>query len=236
MGWWSTRSSTHSAIASTHVCCTWMYECRGRQDAGSGPFEPLDFIAHLAASGSRAHAPTWCATTDCSHPYARRVHCTWKCRCREAQGRDCSCNPPAFPPLHMDVQVPQSTWIVREWPSMAVRCARAAIHGGQMKVTIPVWAPRPGPGSAQRMMALDKARVIISRTRVSHWGRAENTKRSGQGNDTTHWRMGTRGRPWSTKWAALSTIRRAAYEGQNPLRLQMNGTRCPWWYPSHCSP
>jgi hypothetical protein len=26
-----------------------MYECRGRQDAGSGLFEPLDFIARLAA-------------------------------------------------------------------------------------------------------------------------------------------------------------------------------------------
>jgi hypothetical protein len=33
----------------THVCCTWMYECRGRQDAESGLFEPLDFIARLAA-------------------------------------------------------------------------------------------------------------------------------------------------------------------------------------------
>ncbi len=32
MGWWPTRSSTHSAIASTHVL-----------------FEPLDFIARLAA-------------------------------------------------------------------------------------------------------------------------------------------------------------------------------------------
>jgi hypothetical protein len=33
----------------THVCCTGMYECRGRRDAGSGLFEPLDFIARLAA-------------------------------------------------------------------------------------------------------------------------------------------------------------------------------------------
>ena len=50
----------------THVCCTWMYECRGRRagiapaiflhfrhpwrsDAGSGLFEPLDFMARLAA-------------------------------------------------------------------------------------------------------------------------------------------------------------------------------------------
>ncbi len=33
-----------------------------------------------------------------------------------AQGKDCSCKPPAFPPLHNDVHVPQSTG-----------CARAAI-------------------------------------------------------------------------------------------------------------
>ncbi len=54
------------------------------------------------------------------------------------------------------------------------------------------------------MTALDKARVTIPRTRVSHWGREANTRRSGQGNDTTHWRMGTRGSTWLTKWAALS--------------------------------
>ena len=57
----------------THVCCTWMYECRGRQagivpdnplhshhpwrsDAGSGLFEPLDFIARLAALVPRPRA------------------------------------------------------------------------------------------------------------------------------------------------------------------------------------
>ena len=33
----------------TEFCCPWMDECRGRQDAGSGLFEPLDFIARLAA-------------------------------------------------------------------------------------------------------------------------------------------------------------------------------------------
>ncbi len=70
------------------------------------------------------------ATRAILHP-----HCTWMCRCREAHGcaraaiahgKDCSCNPFAFPPLHMEVQVPRSTWNVRERPSMAVRCARAA--------------------------------------------------------------------------------------------------------------
>jgi hypothetical protein len=33
----------------THVCTTWMYERRGRQEAGSGLFEPLAFLARLAA-------------------------------------------------------------------------------------------------------------------------------------------------------------------------------------------
>jgi len=31
----------------THVCCTGTYECRGRQDAGSGLFEPLDFMYRM---------------------------------------------------------------------------------------------------------------------------------------------------------------------------------------------
>jgi protein-S-isoprenylcysteine O-methyltransferase Ste14 len=43
----------------------------------------------------------------------------------------------------------------------------------------------------EAVAALDKARVTIPRTGVSHWGREANTRRSGQGNDTTHWRMGT---------------------------------------------
>ena len=40
----------------THVCCTWTYECRGRQDAGSGLFEANDFIARLAALVPRPRA------------------------------------------------------------------------------------------------------------------------------------------------------------------------------------
>ncbi len=41
-----------------------------------------------------------------------------------AHGKDCSCNPPAFP------------------PSMAVRCARAAIRGGQMRGSGPQFVSR----------------------------------------------------------------------------------------------
>ena len=50
-------------------------------------------------------------------------------------------------------------------------------------------APWPGARPSQRLTALDKARVTTPRTRAGHWGRAANTRRSGQGNDTTHWRM-----------------------------------------------
>ena len=92
----------------------------------------------------------------------------------------------------------------------------------------PVSAPWPGRRPARRMTALDKARVTISRMRVSHSGRAANTRRSGQGNDTTHWRMATRGSTWSTRCAAVSTMRRAPHDGQNPRRLQLNATRCSW--------
>ena len=35
----------------------------------------------------------------------------------------------------------------------------------------------------------------------------------------THWRTGTWGMTCSTKWAAVSAIRRAPQAGQNPLRL-----------------
>ena len=74
--------------------------------------------------------------------------------------------------------------------------------------TIPVRAPRPGRRPALRTTALDSALVTIPRTRVSQSGRAANSRRSGQGKDITHWRMGTRGSMWSTRWAAVSTIRR----------------------------
>ncbi len=80
-------------------------------------FEPLDFIARLAALDCRARiVPTillhsrHCTRQglllqSCCIP---AIHGGQMCRCREAHGKDCSCNPIAFP------------------PSMAVRCARAA--------------------------------------------------------------------------------------------------------------
>ena len=43
------------------------------------------------------------------------------------------------------------------------------------------------------MTALDRARLTTPSTLVNPSGRAANTKRSGQGNDTTHWRNGTPG-------------------------------------------
>ena len=36
----------------------------------------------------------------------------------------------------------------------------------------------------------------------------------------THCRMGCPGNTWSTRWAALSTMRRAPQEGRKPRRLQ----------------
>jgi hypothetical protein len=40
--------------------------------------------------------------------------------------------------------------------------------------------------------------------------------------DNTHWRTGTDGMTWSIKYAAVSDIRLAPHEGQNPRRLQEN--------------
>ena len=48
--------------------------------------------------------------------------------------------------------------------------------------------------------------------------------RSGIGNESTHWRTGTRGITQSTRWAALCAMRRAPQEGQNPRRLQEKAT------------
>ena len=49
---------------STHVCCTWMYECRGRQDAGSGLTEPRAIAAMLDHLETRAASSTSAATTS----------------------------------------------------------------------------------------------------------------------------------------------------------------------------
>src|SRR3954471_23208572 len=58
----------------------------------------------------------------------------------------------------------------------------------------------------------------------SRSGWAANRMRSGIGNESTHWRTGTRGITQSTRWAALCAMRRAPQEGQNPRRLQEKAT------------
>jgi hypothetical protein len=42
------------------------------------------------------------------------------------------------------------------------------------------------------------------------------------GTDNTHWRYGALGRTRSTRWAAVSAIRRAVHDGQMPRRLHEN--------------
>lgn len=70
-------------------------------------------------------------------------------------------------------------------------------------------------------------------TRVSSGGRAANSRRSGHGNDRTHWRTDTWGNTCSTSPAAVSTIRRAPHDGQNPRHLQLNATRYSCRQPVH---
>jgi len=48
------------------------------------------------------------------------------------------------------------------------------------------------------------------------------------GNESTHWRTGTRGMTQSTRWAALCAMRRAPQEGQNPRRLHEKATSFSW--------
>jgi monomeric isocitrate dehydrogenase len=48
------------------------------------------------------------------------------------------------------------------------------------------------------------------------------------GTDSTHWRYGTRGSTWSIMWAAVSTMRRVAHEGQMSRLLQLNAIMKSW--------
>jgi hypothetical protein len=61
-------------------------------------------------------------------------------------------------------------------------------------------------------------------TGESRSGWAANRMRRGIGNESTHWRTGTRGMTQSTRCAAASAMRRAPQEGQNPRRLQEKAT------------
>ena len=71
-------------------------------------------------------------------------------------------------------------------------------------------------------------RCTTCNTGVTSTGCAANSRRSGMGSDSTHWRTGTRGMTWSTRCAALRDMRRAPHEGQNPRRLQLNTKSLSW--------
>ncbi len=45
------------------------------------------------------------------------------------------------------------------------------------------------------------------------------------GRERTNWRTGTWGKTWSTRWAAVSAMRRAPQEGQHPRPRHENATR-----------
>ncbi|BBB10720.1 glycoside hydrolase family 31 (plasmid) [Sphingopyxis sp. EG6] len=45
------------------------------------------------------------------------------------------------------------------------------------------------------------------------------------GTESTHWRTGRRGKTWSLRCAAVSTIRRVVHEGQTPRPLQEKATK-----------
>src|SRR5712691_6152568 len=59
--------------------------------------------------------------------------------------------------------------------------------------------------------------------------------RKGIGTDTTHCRVGTQGMTHSTRWAAVWAMRRPAHDGQNPRRLQLNGSSSSFWHVSQPS-
>src|SRR3954466_11315859 len=63
-------------------------------------------------------------------------------------------------------------------------------------------------------------RWMICNSAESSSGWVANRMRRGIGNESTHWRTGTRGMTQPTRWAALCAMRRAPYEGQNPRRYK----------------
>ena len=71
-------------------------------------------------------------------------------------------------------------------------------------------------------------RWMICNSGESSSGWVANRMRRRIGNESTHWRTGTRGMTQSTRWAALCAMRRAPQEGQNPRRLQAKATSFSW--------
>ena len=82
--------------------------------------------------------------------------------------------------------------------------------------TIAVYPPRAAP------------RAPVSTVSASSLPGSRRCQRTRLGADSTHWRYGTRGRTWSVRWAALSTIRRVAHDGQTSLPLQLDEIGESW--------
>ena len=102
-----------------------------------------------------------------------------------------------------------------------------------MRATTPVRAPlvRRSPARWTRWVSMQ--RTPTSRQRVTTSGRAVKSTRSGQGKLSTYCRAGTWGMTWSIRCAAVSTMRRASQDGQNPRFLQEKATRSSCRQPSH---
>jgi hypothetical protein len=67
---------------------------------------------------------------------------------------------------------------------------------------------------------------------VQGGGSCLSKKRSANGSDSTHWRSGGSGSTSSASSAAVSAMRRAPQEGQNPRFLQLNATSFSAWHRS----
>jgi len=75
--------------------------------------------------------------------------------------------------------------------------------------------------------------VTMFSTSLMILGRTARSSLIWMGKLITHWRMGLMGSTSSTRWIALSDMRRPPQLGQNPRRLQLNATKCSLWQESH---
>ncbi len=87
----------------------------------------------------------------------------------------------------------------------------------------PIWAPGPAPGLARRRVVRIPRRNMCS-TAPAIAGLWCRKGRRRFGTESTHCRTGSGGRTWSTRWAAVSTIRRALHDGHTPRLAQENAT------------
>ena len=79
----------------------------------------------------------------------------------------------------------------------------------------------------------DMLLVTILSTALMILGRTASSSRICTGKLITHCRMGFMGKTSSTRWIALSDIRRPPQLGQNPRLLQEKATKCSWLQDSH---